>query len=153
MRGSLWRCSQLQCKLATTEESRGLEIQNQLLGDMKAEFQEFPGRRVYTDVSNVRADRPPAAPRAAEEEEDRASALMATVPLMASLPPYSKMRLQHHRFLKVISVFPALIALIARCHLYNAYLRQKQRNKYKRLKVIIDWIVRNKIHNGTHLKI
>ena len=50
MRGSLWKCSQLQCKLATTEESRGLEIQNQLLDDMKAEFQEFPGRRVYTDV-------------------------------------------------------------------------------------------------------
>ena len=38
MRGSLWKCSQLQCKLATTEESRGLEIQNQLLDDMKAEF-------------------------------------------------------------------------------------------------------------------
>ena len=33
MRGSLWKCSQLQCKLATTEESRGLEIQNQLLDD------------------------------------------------------------------------------------------------------------------------
>ena len=28
MRGSLWQCSQLQRKLATTEESRGLEIQN-----------------------------------------------------------------------------------------------------------------------------
>ena len=38
MRGSLWKCSQLQCKLATTEESRGLEIQNQLLDDMKAGF-------------------------------------------------------------------------------------------------------------------
>ena len=50
MCGSLWKCSQLQCKLATTEDSRGLEIQNQLLDDMKAEFQEFPGRRVYTDV-------------------------------------------------------------------------------------------------------
>ena len=46
----LWKCSQLQCKLATTEESRGLEIQNQLLDDMKAESQEFPRRRVYTDV-------------------------------------------------------------------------------------------------------
>ena len=34
MRGSLWKCSQLQCKLATTDESRGLEIQNQLLDDM-----------------------------------------------------------------------------------------------------------------------
>ena len=37
MRGSLWKCSQSQCKFATTEESRGLEIQNQLLDDMKAE--------------------------------------------------------------------------------------------------------------------
>ena len=56
MRGSLCKCSQLQCKLATTEECRGLEIQNQLLDDMKAEFQEF---RV---VSPSDADRPPAAP-------------------------------------------------------------------------------------------
>ena len=31
-------------KLATTEESRGLEIQNRLLDDMKAAFQEFLGR-------------------------------------------------------------------------------------------------------------
>ena len=30
MKGSLWKCSQLQCKLATTDESRGLEIQNAL---------------------------------------------------------------------------------------------------------------------------
>jgi transposase InsO family protein len=50
MRGSLWKCSQLQCKLATSEESRGLEIQNMLLDDMKAEFQEFPGRRMFVDV-------------------------------------------------------------------------------------------------------
>ena len=39
--------SQLQCQLATTEESRGLEVQIQY---MKAEFQELPGRRVYTHV-------------------------------------------------------------------------------------------------------
>ena len=38
MRGSLWKCSQLQCKLATAEESRGLEIQNKLLDDVNAEF-------------------------------------------------------------------------------------------------------------------
>ena len=50
MRGSLWKCSQLQCKLATTEESRGLEIQNMLLDDMKTDLQEFPGRRTYVDV-------------------------------------------------------------------------------------------------------
>ena len=92
MRGSLWKCSQLQCKLATTEESRGLEVQNQLLDDMTAEFQEFPGRRVYTDVEcegdpPKDVDRPSAAPRAVEEEKDRASALMPTVPLMTSPPP------------------------------------------------------------------
>ena len=66
MRGSLWKCSQLQCKLVTTVESRGLEIQNQLLDDTKAEFQQFPGRRVHTDVEREGippsdADRPPAA--------------------------------------------------------------------------------------------
>ena len=72
MRGSLWKCSQLQCKLSTTEESRGLEIHNQLLDDLKAEFQEFPGgRRVNTDVEHEGippsvADRQPAAPRAVQ---------------------------------------------------------------------------------------
>ena len=72
MRGSLWKCSQLQCKLATTEESRDLEIQNQLLDDMKAEFQEFPGRRLYTDVEREGippsdADKQPVAPRGIQE--------------------------------------------------------------------------------------
>ena len=79
MRGSLWKCSQLQCKLATTEESRGLEIQNQLLDDVN-EFQEFPGRQVHTDVEREGippsdADCPPAAP-VVQEEEDRTSALI-----------------------------------------------------------------------------
>ena len=90
--GLLWKCSHLQCKLATTEGSRGLEIQNQLLDDMKAEFQEFPVRRVYTDVEREGippsdADRPPVAPRAVEEEENRTSALIPTVPLVTSRPP------------------------------------------------------------------
>ena len=76
MRGSLWKCSQLQCKLAT----------------MKAEFQEFPGRRVYSDIEREGVppkdvDRPQAAPRAVEEEEDIASALLLTVPLLTSSPP------------------------------------------------------------------
>ena len=92
MRGSLWKCSQLQCKLATTAESRGLEVQNQSLDDMKAEFPEFPGRRVYTDVEREGVppkdvDRPSAAHRAVEEEEDRVSALLPTVPLMTSPLP------------------------------------------------------------------
>ena len=92
MHGSLWKCSQLQCKLATTEDSRGFEVQNQLLDDMKAEFQEFPGRRVYIDVEREGAppkdvDRPSAAPRAVEEDEDRTSALLPNVPLLTSPPP------------------------------------------------------------------
>ena len=92
MRGSLWKCSQRQYELATTEESRGLEIQNQLLDDMKAEFQEFPGHRVYTGVEREGippsgADRPSAAPRVVQEEEDRTSALMTTLPPVTSPPP------------------------------------------------------------------
>ena len=92
MRGSLWKCSQLQCKLATTEESRGLEIQNQLLDDMKAEFQEFPGRRVYTDAEREGippsdADKQPVAPRGIQEEEDRNSALVPMLSQVTSSPP------------------------------------------------------------------
>ena len=92
LRRSLWKCSQLQCKLATTEESRGHGIQNQLLDDMKSEFQDFPGRQVHTDVEREgippsNADRPPAAPRAVQEEEDRSSALIPTLPLVTSPPP------------------------------------------------------------------
>ena len=91
MRGSLWKCSQLQCKLATTEESRGLEIQNQLLDDMKAEFQEFPGRRVYTDVEREGippsdVDKQPVAPRGIQEEEDRNSALVPMLSQVTSPP-------------------------------------------------------------------
>ena len=89
MRGSLWKCSQLQCKLPTTEESRALEIQNQLLDDMKAEFQEFPGRRVYTDVEREGippsdADKQAVAPRGVQEEEDRISVLVPTLPQVIS---------------------------------------------------------------------
>ena len=45
---------------------------------MKAEFQEFPGRQVYTDVEREGippsdADRRPVAPRAVQEKEDRTS--------------------------------------------------------------------------------
>ena len=168
MPGSLWKCSQLQCKLATTEESRGLEVENQLLDDMKADFQEFPGRRVYTDVEREGippkdVDRPPA-PRAVEEKEDRASASM---PTMTSPPPsLAEIDLESQQsprgalqsevaassVSQCILVLPALIALIVRCHHYNAHLHQKLRNRYKRLKVINDFIVRNKNHNGIHLK-
>ena len=106
MRGSLWKCSQLQCKLATTEESRGLVIQNQLLDDRRAEFQEFPGRRVYTHVEREGippsdADRPPTAPRVVQEEEDRTSALIPTMPHV-TLPPRSlpKLDFESHRSIR-----------------------------------------------------
>ena len=133
MCGSLWKCSQLQCKLATTEESRGLEVQNQLLVDMKTEFQEFPGRRVYTDVEREGilpkdVDHPSAAPRVVEEEEDRTTALLPTVPILTSPPPsipeidsesqvferHFKARLQHHLFFTVFPVLSAQIALFRR---------------------------------------
>ena len=89
MRGSLW---QPVCNLATTEAPRGLGIQNKLLDEMKVEFEEFPDRRVCTDVKCEGApleyaDHPPAALRAAAEEKDRASALIPTVPQSALLPP------------------------------------------------------------------
>ena len=92
MRGSLWKYSQLQCKLAPTEESRGLKIQNQLLDDMKAELQKFPKRRDYTDVEREGippsdTDSPQAAPRVVQEEEDRNTALVPTLPHVTSPPP------------------------------------------------------------------
>ena len=82
---SLWKCSQLQCKLATTEESRGLD-------DIKAEFQDFPRRRVCTDVEREGippsdAGRPPAALRVVQEEEDKTSALIPTLQPVTSPPP------------------------------------------------------------------
>ena len=59
---------------------------------MKAEFQQFPGRRVHRDVEREQippsdADRPPAAPRAVQEEEDRTSSLIPTLPPVTSPPP------------------------------------------------------------------
>ena len=50
MKGSLWKCSHLQCKLATSEEHRGLEIQNMLLNDMRQELLQPGLRRNYVDV-------------------------------------------------------------------------------------------------------
>ena len=143
MRGSLWKCSQLQCKLATTEESRGLEMQNQLLDDMKAEFQEFPGRRVYTDVEREgvppkNVDRPSAAPRAVENEEDRASALLPTVPILTSpLPSIPEIDSESQHSLREalqseiaassgshsISSPLSTDRTFVRCHHYNAHLQ------------------------------
>ena len=124
MRGSLWKCSQLQCKLATTEESRGLEIQNQLLDDTKAEFQEFPGRRVYTDVDSkesrhwmltVHHQRP----RTVQEEEDRTSALVHILPPVTSpSPSLPELDSESHRSFRARvclfrQTFPAIWRVIA----------------------------------------
>ena len=54
------------------------------------------------------------------------------------------MRLQHHRLPNVFPVLSARIALIVKCHHYNARSQQKQRNRYKRLKAISDWRINNK---------
>ena len=59
---------------------------------MKAEFQEFPGRRVYTDVEREGilpsdADQSSAAPRVIQEEEDRTSSLIPTLPQVTPPPP------------------------------------------------------------------
>ena len=103
MRGLLFKCSELQCKLVTTEESRGLEIQNQLLDDMEAEFQEFLRRRVNTDAEREGippsdADKQPAAPPIVQEEEDRTSALMPTLPPVTSpFPSLPELDSESHR--------------------------------------------------------
>eukprot|EP00969_Alexandrium_andersonii_P308183 13621901-Alexandrium_andersonii.AAC.1 len=57
MRGALWKCSELQRKLATSEEARGAEVRNELLEDMRAGLRDFPGRRQFTDVA-VEGDPP-----------------------------------------------------------------------------------------------
>ena len=60
---------------------------------MKTESQEFPGRRVYTDVEREGippkgVDHPSPAPRAVEEEEeDTTSALLPDVPILTSPSP------------------------------------------------------------------
>lgn len=58
MRGSLWKCANIQCKLAADDESRGLEIQNALLLDLRAELNDNRGRKTYVDVTR---ERPPEA--------------------------------------------------------------------------------------------
>ena len=44
MRGSLWKCTALHCKLAADDEARGLEIQNALLADLRTELQDNRGK-------------------------------------------------------------------------------------------------------------
>ena len=62
MRGSLWKCTSLHCKLAADGEARGLEIQNALLADLRTELQDNRGRKSCADVS---LERPPVSPEEA----------------------------------------------------------------------------------------
>ena len=59
MRGSLWECTSIQCKLAADGEARGLEIQNALLLDLRSELHDKRGCKTYVDVTK---ERPPDAP-------------------------------------------------------------------------------------------
>ena len=65
MKGSLWKCSHLQCKHATSEENRGFEIHNALLSDMRQELLQPNLRRNYVDVE--REGNPSVAETNAEE--------------------------------------------------------------------------------------
>ena len=149
-------------------------MQNQLLDDMKAEFQEFPGRRVYTAVEregvpSKDVDRPSAVLRAVEEEEDRASALLPTVPLMTSPPPQSIAEIdsesQHslrgalHSESAESLVSHSISSFLSTdrtyrevCHHYNAHLQQKQRNKYNRLGVNDGWRTISKTRKKIYLE-
>ena len=75
MEGPLWKCNQSQCRLATSEESRGLEIQNALLEDMKIEFKNFPGRRNYVDVTREESPPPESQPEIVVIERPGAESL------------------------------------------------------------------------------
>ena len=52
------KCTNIQCKLAADDESRGLEIQNALLLDLRSELNDKRGRKTYVDVTK---ERPPEA--------------------------------------------------------------------------------------------
>ena len=51
MRGSLWRVSHEQMRSATQEESRGAELVNRYLHDMRDDFRSNRGARKYIDVT------------------------------------------------------------------------------------------------------
>ena len=61
MRESLWKCTSIQCQLAEDDEACGLEIQNVLLHDLRADLQDNRGRKSYTDVSREESPIAPAA--------------------------------------------------------------------------------------------
>ena len=60
MRGSLWKCTSIQCKLAADDEARALEIHNSLLLDLRVELQDNRGRNTYVDFTRERPLEPAA---------------------------------------------------------------------------------------------
>jgi hypothetical protein len=70
MRGSLWRVSNEQLRPATADESRGVEIVNRFLSDMKTDLQSPHGPKRYLDVTR---EGPPRLPQ--EEPENPAVAI------------------------------------------------------------------------------
>lgn len=79
MRGSLWKCTAMQCKLAADDEARGLEIQNARLADLRADLQDGQGRKSYVDVTNEKPPEP--------EYEAQAPAQEAEEPEAPAVPP------------------------------------------------------------------
>ena len=51
MRGSLWRCSNVQMRKATNDEAEGAEMVNQYLDDLRWDMQKRKGARKYVDVT------------------------------------------------------------------------------------------------------
>ena len=76
MRGSLWKCTSIQCKLAADDEARGLEIQNALLHDLRAELRDNRGRKSYVDATK---ERPPD-PEPAQDSVPEAAATREAEP-------------------------------------------------------------------------
>ena len=59
MRGSLWRVASEQLRPATADESRGVEIVNRFLSDMKTDLQSPHGPKRYLDITREGAPRFP----------------------------------------------------------------------------------------------
>ena len=59
MRGSLWRVADEQLRPATADESRGVEIVNRFLSDMKTDLQSPHGPKRFLDVTREGAPRFP----------------------------------------------------------------------------------------------
>ena len=51
MRGALWRVANEQMRSATQDESRGIEMVNRYLHEMKVDLEKTRGARRYVDVT------------------------------------------------------------------------------------------------------